>query len=92
MDNIYNSNQQLIGACDDLRAIQAMISMAEDHGNEKETLAVTRRALEPIIDDIQDSIEIIDEALIRMRKEHVQQDGPGVSEETTLWPGAGQLP
>ena len=71
MDDIYDSNQQLIRACDDLRAIRAMVSMAEDHGNEKETLAMTRRALEPIIDDIQEAINTIDEALIRLRKKEI---------------------
>ncbi len=71
MDDIYDSNQQLIRACDDLRAIQVIASMAEDHGNEKETLAMTRRALEPIIDDIQEAINTIDEALIRLRKKEI---------------------
>ena len=74
METIYDSNQQLIYSCDDLRAIQEIITMAEDHGNEKETLAVVRRALEPIIDDIQETIDTIDESLAKMRKEHAERE------------------
>ena len=84
MTELYDSNHQLICACGDLRAIQTLVIMAEEHGDEKEFLAVIRRALDPIIDDIQETIDTIDETLIRVRKEHVQQDGSGVSSETAL--------
>ena len=77
MTELYDSNHQLICACDDLRAVRTIVSMAEEHGEEKEVLSVVRRVLDPIIDDIQDSIETIDEALIRLRKEQVLEPGGG---------------
>lgn len=87
MNDIYDSNQKLVRACDDLRAVKAIISAVEDHPEdtaEKAVLAVTRRALEPIIDDIQEVIDTIDNALIRMKKEHVQQGGSGILEAEAL--------
>ena len=84
MTELYDTNHLLICACDDLRAVQTLVLMAEEHGDEKQVLAVTRRTLESIIDDIQEVIEDIDEALIKMRKEHVHQDGSGISEETAI--------
>ena len=63
---IDDSNQQLKFACEDLQAIQAVILVAEDHpeyANEHEMLIVVRRALAPIITDIQDAINAIDEEL-----------------------------
>lgn len=74
MNDIYESNQKLICACDDLRALRAILLSAEEHGNTTEIIAVARRALDPIINDIQQAIDTIDESLIRMKKEHVQQD------------------
>ena len=49
-----------------------MISMAEDHpvySSDHETLIVVRRALEPIINDMQEAVDIIDVEL-----KSVQQD------------------
>ena len=63
---IDDSNQLLKFACEDLQALQAAILAAEDHpeyANEHEMLIVVRRALAPIITDIQDAINAIDEEL-----------------------------
>ena len=63
---IDDSNQLLKIACEDLQALQAVILAAEDHPeyvNEHEMLIVVRRALAPIITDIQDAINAIDEEL-----------------------------
>ena len=63
---INDSNQLVKIACEDLQAIQAVILVAEDHpeyANEHEMLIVVRRALAPIITDIQDAINAIDEEL-----------------------------
>ena len=61
---IDDSNQLL--KIEDLQALQAVILAAEDHpeyANEHEMLIVVRRALAPIITDIQDAINAIDEEL-----------------------------
>lgn len=63
---IDDSNQLLKFAREDLQALQAVILAAEDHpeyANEHEMLIVVRRALAPIITDIQDAINAIDEEL-----------------------------
>lgn len=63
---IYDRNQLIKFACEDLRAIQTVITMAEDHpvySNDHEALIVVRRALDNIIKDIQDATNGIDEEL-----------------------------
>ena len=69
---IYDNNQKLIIAVDDLRAIRSMILTVGDHeeyANAYEALKVIDRALMTIIDDVQEAIDSIDAAL---KKEHVQ--------------------
>ena len=56
---IYDSNQQIRFICEDLKAVQAVTTMAEDN----EVLIVVRRALDPIISDLQKATNSIDEAL-----------------------------
>lgn len=58
-----DSFQQIKSAFEDLQAIPTVIAMVEDHpvySNYHETLIVVRRALEPIINEMQKSIEIMD--------------------------------
>ena len=60
---IQDSFQQIKTALEDLQAIPTVIAMAEDHpvySNDHETLIVVRRALEPIINEMQESIVIMD--------------------------------
>ena len=69
---IQDSFQQIKSAFEDLQAIPTVIVMAEDHpfySSEHETLIVVRRALEPIINDMQEAVDIIDGEL-----KCVQQD------------------
>lgn len=69
---IQDSLQQIKIALEDLQAIPTVIAMAEDHpvySNDHEALIVVRRALEPIINDMQESIEVLDGEL-----KSVQQD------------------
>ena len=69
---IYDNNQKLIIAVDDLRAIRSMILTVGDHeeyANAYEALKVIDWALMTIIDDVQEAIDSIDAAL---KKEHVQ--------------------
>lgn len=69
---IQDSFQQIKIALEDLQAIPTVIAMAEDHpvySNDHEALIVVRRALEPIINDMQESIEVLDGEL-----KSVQQD------------------
>lgn len=59
-------------ALEDLQAIPTVIAMAEDHpvySNDHEALIVVRRALEPIINDMQEAVDIIDGEM-----KYVQQD------------------
>jgi hypothetical protein len=56
---IYDSNQQIKFICEDLKAVQSVTTMAEDH----EVLIVVRRALDPIISGLQKATKSIDEAL-----------------------------
>ena len=59
---IQDSFQQIKAALEDLQAIPTVIAMAEDHpvySGDHETLIVVRRALEPIINDMKESIEIM---------------------------------
>ena len=60
---IQDCFQQIKIAFEDLQAIPTVIAMAEDHpvySNDHEALIVIRRALEPIINDMQEAIEIMD--------------------------------
>ena len=60
--DIQDSFQQIKIALGDLEAIPTVIAMAEDHpvySSDHETLIVIRRALEPIIKDMQEAIEIM---------------------------------
>ena len=69
---IQDSFQQIKTAFEDLQAIPTVIAMAEDHSVyscDHETLVVVRRALEPIINDMQEAVDIIDGEL-----KCVQQD------------------
>ena len=66
---IYDSNQKLIIAVDDLRAIRSMILTVGDHEeyvNAYEALKVIDRALIPIIDDMQEAIDGIDASLKKL--------------------------
>lgn len=70
--DIQDSFQQIKIALGDLEAIPTVIAMAEDHpvySSDHETLIVIRRALEPIIKDMQEAIEIMGGEL-----KSVQQD------------------
>lgn len=69
--DIYDSNQKLILAADDLKAVSSMILTVGDHeeyANAYEAMKVIDRALTSIIDDMQEAIDGIDTAL---KKEHV---------------------
>ena len=60
--SIIDSNQQLKYICEDLQAVQTVITMAEDHpvySDDHEVLIVVRRALEPIISDLQNAIQTL---------------------------------
>ena len=68
MTDIQDNNQLLKFACHDLRGIQSMILTVTDHpeyANAYEILGVIDRALNSIIDDIQESIDSIDKALLK---------------------------
>lgn len=69
---LQDSFQQIKSAFEDLEAIPTVIAMAEDHpvySSDHETLIVVRRSLEPIINEMQEAIEIMDGEL-----KCVQQD------------------
>lgn len=69
---IQDSFQQIKLALEDLQAIPTVIVMAEDnlvYSSDHETLIVVRRALEPIINEMQEAVDIIDGEL-----KSVQQD------------------
>ena len=69
---IQDGFQQIKIALEDLQAIPTVIAMAEDHpvySSDHETLIVVRRALAPIINDMQEAVDIIDGEL-----KCVQQD------------------
>ena len=60
---IQGSFQQIKLAFENLQAIQTVIVMAVDHpvySNYHEALIVVQRALEPIINDMQEAFNIID--------------------------------
>ena len=74
MTEIQDNNQLLKLACEDLRAVQTVITTVEDHpvyDSDHDTLIVVRRALGPIISDIQEATDNIDKAL----KEAGKNDG-----------------
>ena len=63
---IQDSFQQIKLAFGDPQAIQAVIVMAEDHpvySNDHKALIVVRRALKPIINDLQEAVDNIDREL-----------------------------
>ena len=75
MTEIQDNNQLLKFACEDLRCIQSLILTVTDHpeyANAYEALKVIDRALHSIVDDIQETIDSIDAALIKEKKESVQ--------------------
>lgn len=60
--NIQDSLQQLKEAVEELEALRTVIAMAEDHpvySCDRETLIVTRTALEPILKDLREVTEAI---------------------------------
>ena len=64
--NIQDSTELIRLACEDLQAVQSVITMSEDHpvyANDHEALIVVRRALGPIISDIEEGVTSIDKAL-----------------------------
>lgn len=68
MNNIElaDSNTQLNIICNDLKAIRTVIATVngeEDVSCEREILMVVLRALEPIINDVEDVIQSIDKEL-----------------------------
>ena len=72
MTEIQDNNQLLKFACEDLRAIQTVITTVEDHpvyDSDHDTLIVVRRALGPIISDIQEAVDNIDKALKETKKD-----------------------
>ena len=82
---IYDSNQQLKFICEDLQAVQTVVTLVEDHpvySDEHEMLIVVRRALEPIIGDLKKIIDSIDGALKEESNDNNQS--PKESEKLTI--------
>lgn len=82
--NIQDGTELIKLACEDLQAIQTVISMSENHpvyANDHEALIVARRALSPIISDIEEGVGNIDMALMEARDE---EDGRGDSENSYI--------
>ena len=82
---IYDSNQQLKFICEDLQAVQTVVTLVEDHpvySDEHEMLIVVRRALEPIIGDLKKIIDTIDGALKEESNDNNQS--PKESEKLTI--------
>ena len=68
MTEIQDKTQLLKFACEDLKSIQSLILTVTDHpeyANAYEILGVIDRALNSIIDDIQESIDSIDKAFLK---------------------------
>ena len=68
MTEIQDKTQLLKFTCEDLKSIQSLILTVTDHpeyANAYEILGVIDRALNSIIDDIQESIDSIDKALLK---------------------------
>ena len=65
-ENHKNGHFQLKEAVEELEALRTVIAMAEDHpvySCDRETLTVTRTALEPILKDLREVTEAIREEL-----------------------------
>ena len=59
---LQDSFLQIKTALEDLQAIPTVIAMAEDHpiySSDHENLIVVRRALEPIINEMQEAVDIM---------------------------------
>ena len=66
MTDIHDNNQLLKFACEDLRGVQSLILTVTDHpeyANAYQVMGVIDRALSSIVDDLQEAIDNIDEAL-----------------------------
>ena len=77
MDRIYNANQVLIRANDDLRSLLSLVSYIEDHSEDnkqQEALAVVRRTLSPVIVDLQETIETIDVAICDLNNDEDEKE------------------
>ncbi len=70
--NIKDSNEQIKLACEDLKAVQTVVTMAEDdpvYSNDHEVLIVVRRALDTIISDIRKATAVIDGEFKNVQKD-----------------------
>ena len=66
MTEIQDNNQTLKFACEDLRGVQSLILTVTDHpeyANAYQVMNVIDRALSSIVNDMQEAIDNIDEAL-----------------------------
>ena len=66
MTDIHDNNQLLKFACEDLRGVQSLILTVTDHpeyANAYQVMGVIGRALNSIVNDMQEAINNIDEAL-----------------------------
>ena len=66
MTDIQDNNQLLKFACEDLRGVQSLLLTVTDHpeyANAYQVMGVIDRALSSIVDDLQEAIDNIDEAL-----------------------------
>ena len=66
MTDIQDNNQLLKFACEDLRGVQSLILTVTDHpeyANAYQAMSVIDRALSSIVNDMQEAIDNIDEAL-----------------------------
>ena len=66
MTDIQDNNQLLKFACEGLRGVQSLILTVTDHpeyANAYQVMGVIDRALSSIVDDLQEAIDNIDEAL-----------------------------
>ena len=64
---VFDNNQQLKFLCEDLQAVHEVANMAEDQSvyfDDHDVLTVVKRALEPIISDLQKIINSINQATI----------------------------
>ena len=74
MTDIHDNNQLLKFACEDLRGVQSLILTVTDHpeyANAYQVMGVIGRALNSIVNDMQEAIDNIDEAL--SKKKHSVQ-------------------
>ena len=75
--NVQDSTELIRLACEDLQAVQSVITMSEDHpvyANDHEALIVVRRALDPIISDIKEAVGSINLALKETGAEEDRKD------------------